>query len=69
MKAMWIWIVMAMVVGNQAADFNVNRYGAKGDGKSDDSTVKLISSWIPLLIKIFVNETHFSYVNFLCRQS
>ncbi|KAI3457747.1 hypothetical protein Pfo_014410 [Paulownia fortunei] len=44
MKAIWIWILMAMVVGNHAADFNVNRYGAKADGKTDDSTA-IANAW------------------------
>ncbi|KAK4484298.1 hypothetical protein RD792_006875 [Penstemon davidsonii] len=38
MKATCFWMLTAiLVVGNQAADFNVKKYGAKADGKSDDS--------------------------------
>ncbi|KAG8387221.1 hypothetical protein BUALT_Bualt03G0230700 [Buddleja alternifolia] len=45
MKATWIiFILLAMVVGNQAADFNVLKYGAKANGKSDDSTA-IANAW------------------------
>lgn len=40
---LWIWVLL-MVAGNQAADFDVHKYGAKGDGKTDDS-MAISNAW------------------------
>ncbi|PIN17523.1 Polygalacturonase [Handroanthus impetiginosus] len=46
MESICICILMAILVGNQAqaVDFNVKKYGAKADGKSDDSTA-IANAW------------------------
>ncbi|KAK4422043.1 Exopolygalacturonase [Sesamum alatum] len=45
MEGIWIWmLIMAMVAGNHAAEFNVLKFGAKGDGKTDDSAA-ILNAW------------------------
>lgn len=35
----WVVVVAMMVAGSRAQEFSVSKYGAKADGKSDDSQV------------------------------
>ncbi|KAL3633605.1 hypothetical protein CASFOL_022367 [Castilleja foliolosa] len=45
MKNIWIWVLlMAMVARTLASDFDVRKYGAKADGKSDDS-MAISNAW------------------------
>ncbi|KAL0392555.1 UNVERIFIED_CONTAM: Exopolygalacturonase [Sesamum radiatum] len=45
MGGVWIWmLLMAMVAGNHAAVFDVKSYGAKADGKADDSKA-ILDAW------------------------